>query len=325
MELGQFYTTSNPFKHPRMSRWLRERGAGVKWLEPFAGSNNIVHMVREVVPGANFTSYDVEPGAKDVRRRDTLRSYPKGFDVVVTNPPYLAKNSARRRGYTGAVTTMGEWDDLYLRCMDECVRGTRYVAGIIPESFITSGKLRNRLEFVISLNQKMFDDTEHPVCLAVFSEEESDDFEVWVGERRIGSWSEIAGDSLSQVQAVKMEFNNKSGRIGLMAVDNTKGPSIAFVHGRDIPAAEIKHSSRHRTRIHVPGLAKLSKEEIEKVIRTANEELLDWRGRTGDVLMSPFMGLREDGVYRRRLDYATGAKLLTLAGERHGWLEQGGR
>jgi hypothetical protein len=318
IELGQFYTIGNPFNHPRMTAWLQARGVGCRWLEPFAGANNIVMMVQEILPGVSFTSYDIEPGAKGVRKRDTLGSYPRGFDVVVTNPPYLARNSARRRGYNSALATMGEWEDLYLKCLETCLKGTKFVAAIIPESFITSGKLRERLEFVVSLNEKMFDDTEHPVCLAVFGEKASNDFEVWVGDELIGLWSQIAKDEILSVKPLKMKFNDKKGSIGLQAVDNTKGPSIRFVEGRNIPAGEIKHSSRHRTRIRVPQFEKLDREELVALIETANQEIEAWRGRTGDVLMSPFMGLREDGVYRRRLDYATGAKLLTWAAKQHG-------
>jgi len=323
-ELGQFYTTTNPFKHPQMLRWLQERGAGARWLEPFAGANNIVRMVQEVLPGSVFVSYDIEPGAKGVQQRDTLTAYPQGFDAVVTNPPYLARNSARRRGLTTALEVMGEWEDLYLRCLEECLAHTKHVAAIIPESFIVSGAHRERLECVISLNEKMFDDTEHPVCLAMFSENRTGDFEVWVGTRRVGMWSDLTEDGLGETRAASMRFNDKKGRIGLMAVDNTKGASIEFVHGTSIPAEEIKHSSRHRTRIHVAGFAKLGKTELAEIIETANEVLAEWRERTGDVLMSPFMGLREDGVYRRRLSYATAAKILTVAGERLGYFTSEG-
>jgi len=314
VELGQFYTTANPFTHPRARRWIEEIGPGKKWLEPFAGANHIVHMINAIAGEQRWESFDIEPGDPTVHQRDVLADFPQGFDVVATNPPYLAKNSARRRGYTKALTVMGEWDDLYLRCIDTCLRHVPHVAAIIPESFIANGKLRERLDFVISLNQIMFTDTEHPVCLAVFGPQDRDDFEVWVGERLIGTWGGITERGTFRSRgATMMRFNDPRGKVGLLAVDNTREESIRFVPAREVPKTEIKHSSRHRTRIHVPGLTKRNSVEVGEVLDEANRILARWRRGTGDVLLSPFMGLREDGYYRRRLDYATAGSILGQA------------
>lgn len=313
IELGQFYTKTNPFTHPRVSKWLREVSQHELWLEPFAGAGNIVSMIDSTIGERNWTCYDIAPGAENVQERDVLKSFPTGFDVVVTNPPYLAKNSARRKGYDAVLTTMEPWDDLYMKCIDTCLRNAPHVAAIIPESFIASGVLRERLRFVVSLNQGMFTDTEHPVCLAVFGPRKTSDFTVWVGRRRIGTWREIdRRGSLPDVDG-QYRFNDPKGRLGLQAVDNTVQASIKFVPGGNIPAGEIKHSSRHRTRISVPDLQRADSEKLGRVIEVANGLVDKWRRETGDVLMSPFMGLRSDGVYRRRLDYATAARLLQAA------------
>ena len=45
----------------------------------------------------------------------------------------------------------------------------------------------------------------------------------------------------------------------------------------------------------------------------ANQLLETYRTQTHDVLMTSFKGLRQDGKYRRRLDYATARALLDLA------------
>lgn len=313
IELGQFYTKTNPFTHPRVRKWLREISHSELWLEPFAGAGNIVSMIDSTIGERNWTCYDIAPGAEYVEERDVLKSFPTGFDIVITNPPYLAKNSARRKGYGAALEAMKPWDDLYMKCIDTCLSNVPHVAAIIPESFIVSGALRERLRFVVSLNQDMFADTEHPVCLAVFGPRRTKDFTVWVGERRIGTWTEIGRlGSLPEVNG-RYHFNDPRGRIGLQAVDNTVEASIAFMPGRNIPASEIKHSSRHRTRIKVPELQGTDTETLGRIIATANEKMDKWRRDTGDVLMSPFMGLRSDGVYRRRLDYATASRLLQAA------------
>lgn len=317
IELGQFYTAANPFEHPRVRRWLKEMGNGGKWLEPFAGANHIVVMIEATAGTRNWRSFDIEPGAEDVEKRDVLARFPQGFDVVATNPPYLARNSARRRGYTKALEVMGAWEDLYLRCLEECLTHVGHVAAIIPESFIGSGHFRNRLRFVVSLTQEMFTDTEHPVCLAVFGPETGDDFEVWSGTRLVGAWSEISAHALTEkrdgTKRRSLRFNDKRGKIGLHAVDGTTKASIRFTRRDEVEASEIKHSSRHKTRIHVPSLRNADDATLEAVITEANRILGRWRKNTGDVLMSPFMGLREDGMYRRRLDYTNAAAILSEA------------
>lgn len=320
VELGQFYTAANPFGHPRVRRWLNELGSGGQWLEPFAGANHIVTMIEATAGARNWRSFDIDPGAEGVEERDVLAHFPQGFDVVATNPPYLARNSARRRGYTKALETMGEWEDLYLRCLEECLANVKHVAAIIPESFIGSGHFRNRLRFVISLTQEMFTDTEHPVCLAVFGPETEVDFEVWSGERLVGTWSRISAHAFTEkrggTKRRAMRFNDKRGKIGLHAVDGTEKASIRFTRRDEVAAGEIKHSSRHKTRIHVPSLRDADDATLEAVIAEANRILTRWRKHTGDVLLSPFMGLRSDGMYRRRLDYANAAAILTEAVER---------
>lgn len=313
VEHGQFYTTTNPFTHPAFISWLAAIPSGARFLEPFAGANNIVSMVKEVRPDSTWASFDIEPAAPEVVMQDTLASFPVGYDVVITNPPYLARNSARRRGMDAAVTRMADWDDLYLFCLEQCLAHSAKVAAIIPESFIARGELTERLSFVISLNTKMFDDTEHPVCLAVFDPVASPSFDVYIGERCVGTWDEVCTRGALADHAYTIRFNDPRGNVGLVAVDGTNGPSIQFCAATQIKASEIKHTSRHRTRIDIPAMRKLSALERGIVIGIANEHLSHWRENTGDVLLSPFMGLRKDGVYRRRLDYTTAGKIIAGA------------
>ena len=117
---GQFYTISNPFELNVFVKWLRSiKGIDEEiFLEPFAGANNIVEMIQEL--GCNkyqkWDCYDICPAEDNkvpefvVKNRDTIDNFPTGYRIAITNPPYLAKNSATRRGldYAG-----GEYNDLY--------------------------------------------------------------------------------------------------------------------------------------------------------------------------------------------------------------------
>src|SRR3546814_1893314 len=120
---GQFFTITNPFEHPAFLAWAKRADIkNKKLLEPFAGANHLVKMLDELELLGSWASFDIEPKAPGVRSRDTLKSFPSGYDVVVTNPPYLAKNSATRLGFSFPET---HYDDLYKLAIDRCLSGAR--------------------------------------------------------------------------------------------------------------------------------------------------------------------------------------------------------
>lgn len=322
IHLGQFYTQTNPFVHPRFQQWLNSipKLGSRRFLEPFGGANNIVKMILDIesrISEKNWSSFDIQPQAQaenrvpqvKVSRRDCIRSFPLGYDVAVTNPPYLAKNSATRKG---AKIDFENFGDLFELSLSRTLQSCPWVAAIIPESFITRELFQDRLEFVISLNEPMFDDTEFPVCLAVFSPEATADFELWIGDEFIGLYSQLKSQQrkLDAARKVKAVFNDPNGILGLRAIDSTKGASIEFVPGVDVPSSRIRNTSRSLTRITFPGL---KAKDLDKFIEIANKELRTYRNATKDVFLTSFKGLRQDGRYRRRLDWSTSSKILNLA------------
>ena len=319
-EKGQFFTTTNPFSGVAFTAWMRNANAESKTseiIEPFAGSNNIVKMVRDVGILNSWQSFDIDPPQKNaandvpVQKLDTISNFPKNYKIAITNPPYLAKNSpAAKKSYAG-----GEYDDLYKKCIHVMLENVDYVAAIIPETFIRQGCFRDRLWAVVSLTCKMFDDTEHPVCLALFvprSEKTDEDFQVWKNDVLLGRISEL--QQFLDVPTInkKWKFNVPDGKIGIKCADGKKQASIKFVPGIEIPSDEIKHSSRHNTRISIEGF---TDEEISLVIQKANIILNLRRTKTSDVFMTAHRGLRDDGQYRRRLDFAQAREILNLAAQ----------
>lgn len=316
---GQYFTVGNPFVLPAFRNWFQATPAlsspHPTLLEPFAGANNIVRLMREAGYDYSWACYDIDPPAPSsegftVHRQDTLANFPSGFDIVITNPPYLARNSAVRRGLPYPQT---RYDDLYKHALDITLSHTPWVAAIIPESFITSRLFHDRLAAVISLTSQMFDDTEHPVCLALFSPAQvlsSTDFELYDQDNFLGMYKSLSS-VLRPVPsgAVAWKFNDPQGVIGLNGVDNNKRASILFVPGSSIPSSSIKHSSRAKTRISgIP-----SDIDPAELIECANDLLAQYRVRTHDMMMTSFKGLRSDGRYRRRLDFAAARNLLDHA------------
>lgn len=305
-ELGQYYTEGNPFKNPLFMEWFGLLPNGCNLLEPFAGANYIVKSVKEVGITNSWSCFDIEPNENNVcseykvEKRDSINDFPKGFIATITNPPYLAKNSATRRKIAFPDT---KYDDLYKVCVDLMLSHCPYVAAIIPESFITSGEFLARLYGVISITDKIFADTECPVCLALFTPKGTErGIKVYSNNTYLGTLEELQKCKVAGcIPNINWVFNDKNGNIGVKAVDSQKTADCKFFVGEKISPEDIKVSSRAFTRIS--GLPK--EIDREEFIKRCNQALAEYRVTTNDILMTPFKGLRKDGKYRRRLDFKT--------------------
>ena len=311
--LGQYYTTSNPFSHIVFKKWWNSipDKEDLIILEPFSGANNIIKSIQEVGIKNRWAAYDIQPPNElvvdvPVIENDSFKNYPKGFKVAITNPPYLAKNSATLRGLDYPVS---KFDDLYKHSLDIMLENNEYIAVIIPESFITANLFQDRLHSVISLNSKMFEDTEHPVCLALFNPKATENFDVFNINTRIGDYKLIKSKMFSSETKYNWKFNDPKGNIGVYCVDSTGNQKARFVLGKEIDSDTIKPSSRAITRIS--GLP--SEVDLVEFVNLLNDKLEEFREATGDVLLTAFKGLRADGNFRRRLDYKTIRKLLDEA------------
>lgn len=290
---GQFYTVNNPFAHRAFRQWARLASLPISTiLEPFAGCNSLIDHLKKMKLCGNYTAFDIEPTATSVKKRNTLRRFPRGYDVCITNPPWLAKNSATGRGLAFPDTP---YDDLYKFSVARCLEHCGYLAALVPESFIRSGLFHDRLYSFISLTKPIFADTTHPVGLALFLPKATPHIIVYSGSKRVGRLADIEKRRPHANGKRKVIFNAPNGDLGLIAVDDTHGASIRFCHPREIEDYEIGNTSRYITRLVVVG------ESVS--IGALNDALHKFREVTCDVLMTPYRGLRKDGKYRRRLDW----------------------
>lgn len=293
---GRYYTAGNPFGHPAFLAWAepaRLRYSTV--LEPFAGANSLIERLREMGLCKAFASFDIAPAHPDVQRRDTLADFPAGYDVCVTNPPWLARNSATSRGLAFPDT---RHDDLYKVALETALARCPFVAALVPESFIRAGLFHDRLFAFISLTADMFADTGHPVGLALFDDSigHPDRIQVWSGEDYVGDMAQLTSRRPSPLpDGAEVRFNDPFGNVGLIAVDNTTEASIRFCDGRELAGYAVKPSGRAITRMFVDGAVRIAE---------WNDALAAFRVETHDVLMTCFKGIRKDGMYRRRCDWA---------------------
>ncbi len=322
---GQFYTTVNPFIYEAFTSWIKliDNFNDETILEPFAGANNIVKMIDDLGYNNKWKCYDLFPNNNSssfskfiIEKRDVLYDYPQGYRIVITNPPYLSKSSASRNKIP---FIYDKYDDLYKFCVETMLDNNDYVAAIIPESFITQDIFHRRLYSIISINTRMFDDTACPVCLSMFITEkkkdelqlDNNDFLLYKGNHFIGKFSDVTLEldkyTVNDANCNRWKFNAPDGEIGLFGADNCKTKSIKFVNGDKIDPKEITVSSRIITKIK--GLPYTV--NVDEFVSEANTNLNSLRSATHDTLLTSFKSLREDGEYRRRLDYRLARIILS--------------
>ena len=300
---GIYYTTlHNPFAYPAFTSWAREHQIQKEViLEPFAGANNLIARLQELGLCKRYQSYDLYPQSPKVHPRDTLSDYPTGYRVCITNPPWLYKSSASRRGLPFPKTA---FNDLYKHCLALCLEHSPYVAALIPASFLQANLFRQRLAKVIFIHKKLFSYTEHPVCLALFQEDAVKDTQIYLDDERIGTLGELESHLPKCTSSRPIQFNAVQGTLGFISIDNNTNPSIRFCHGDVLRHHAIKVSSRAITRI-------CGIDVTARLLDRLNERIAHLRTRTHDVFLTAFKGLRKDGKYRRRMEYRLARDIIT--------------
>ncbi len=307
-EIGSFYTQGNPFIYKSFRNWVTRIDTQRVILEPFAGEGHICELISRSGHELSWDLFDVDTSLRNVKHRDCLADFPTGYQACITNPPYLSLHFAKRKGISVDLREFNGLQSLYQVAIDRALKNCDFVAMIIPESFITSGLFRERLESVTSLPEPMFSDTEMPVCLALWGPDAVPETEIWRKDEFLGSVASLLDIKEPTACSRRITFNRLDGSVGLRAIDNSREPSIAFCLASDIPNQHVKPSARLLTRIHVDQL-----EYPEEVIEEANRRLNIWRKSTQDLQLTAFKGMRKDGNFRRRLDYANARRFLSEA------------
>lgn len=317
---GQYFTKGNPFIYQPFIKWFEQALLNSKnkvLLEPFAGSNSITILLNEALKKSyNWDCFDIDPESNEenltnypIKIQDVLLNFPTGYNIAITNPPYLAKNSATRRNIHFPYK---KYDDLYKFCLETMLNNVDYVAAIIPESFIVQNIFHERLDSVISLKGKMFEDTDCPVCLALFSKEITENFKIYSNEEFIGTFYDLQKiNKINNFEKHFLKFNEPNGEIAVFAVDNHIEESIFFTEGHKVLSEKIKDTSRSITRIKIS--SDFTKNQIRDIIDISNNILKEKRNKTNDVFMTAFKGMRKDGKYRRRLDFNQIRSILNFA------------
>lgn len=320
---GQFFTThdawlAEPIREFLSFAFLDQAGAGHarSVLDPFAGDG---HLLQTVAEQFGVETHGLDIANPKFKRNDSLRRIPnKAHSVIVTNPPYLANHSAKRKGVSKLVASYFEIsprDNLYKIALDRCLAEADYVVAIIPETFLLSNYPKDRLALALVIEGDLFADTSAPAVVACFGPNHVlGAGNVYVANRHIGTLDSILALRGDGGRAGKpATFNVPDGRIGLRAVDQSDDKTfIEFMAAKDFDynPSSIKVSSRLLTYLEVPGLADA---DIDRVVLAANAELARIREASADLVLAPFKGNTKLGRRRRRLDFELAREIISRA------------
>ena len=324
VSLGSFYTTKSGWLTNEVRAFLEKALAESKGclLDPFAGDGHLLEAIKsDPVLGrlvSQATGFDIQGDTFPFN--DSLVAIPNPQRAaIVTNPPYLANHSAKRKGVDQLVAKyfdVSTQKNLYRIALEKALESADYVVAIIPETFLLSTFPKHRLELAVVIQDSLFGDTDAPALVACFTKESCPDAHIFTGNQNIGNLSEILALRESTATKHTIVFNDRNGRIGLRAVDGSDGKSpIAFVAARDFeyPSDSVAVSSRLMTYLD---LSHLGDSDIPRVISVANAELNRIRKASGDLVLAPFKGNDRNGRRRRRLDYALARRILNHAAQK---------
>lgn len=317
---GQYFTRMNVFQHRKFREWfeglieLISKREGI--LEPFVGDGSICGFF----PEYKFHKYDIEPRTEDTIEQDTLQDFPKGYSVCITNPPYISKKTSTMRNLN---LDFGKYDNLYLTALEKILSNCEYAAVIIPLSYINKlqkGLFRDRCDAFISLPYKVFEDTDFPVALVLFSPVSDGCPIIYDGDDCVGTLCELEYHDLWMYDRVKtdIKFNDSDGQLMFRLVDGTGDSRICCFqphHG-----FQTKYSDRFIVRVKINAPV----EDFDRLCEIINEVISDYRTNTNDMLITSEFGLRKDGKFRRRLDFKRARRIIKRALEIYGE-EQGTR
>ena len=309
VNLGQYFTIKNTWLKPQIKDFLKNINIeGV--LDPFAGQGDLLNIAKEL--GFKKTiGYDID---KNLRWEinDSLKYIPSTNYIVITNPPYLAKNSAKvKKSPSYKYFENNSFTDLYQIALKRCLESHNYVVAIVPESFLLSNLFTTRLYSVTVLEDNPFIDTDCPVCVACFNKDKIEETLVYKDDLFVDTLQNLKNKILIPNSNIKMRFNAPNGQIGVRSVDGlNNNDKIHFCLPNELnyPLNNIKHSSRSITVVKID-----TDKDIIRIIERANIILEKFREDTHNLLLSPFKGNNREGKRRRRLDYRTARAILEKA------------
>jgi len=310
-ELGQYFTKKDLWLKPQIKRFIHSYKFKTV-VDPFAGNGDLLNLAKEL-GFSELIGFDIDPKLNwDLN--DSLVKIPKVENaIVITNPPYLAKNSAKRSNSKNyRYFKNNNYEDLYQLAITKVLENYSGAVFIIPETFIRTNLFIQYIEHITILEENLFEDTECPICIVCFRRNKTlfnnMVYDIYKNDLFICDSYEIKHrlERYKPKKRYPIKFNIQNGNLGLRAVDGIDPYNrIKFCLPEELYyEKEIKESSRSITLIQTG--FKINKDFINLV----NYYLEDYRARTHDIFLAPFKNNNKAGQRRRRLDYKLARDLI---------------
>lgn len=311
-ELGQFFTKKTVWLKPQVAEFILNSQCHIAY-DPYAGNGDLLNVAKKL-GFSKIKGLDID-STLNWELNDSLVHIPSLADaVIITNPPYLAKQSATRKNIdVKKYFANTYYNDIYLLALDKMIDACQKVVAIIPESFINSNyKKKNLLHSVTILEENPFTDTDCPVCVACFDgiQKSLDKIKIYKNSQYINNLLNIENLKIKPLNDINIIFNDKKGWLGLRAIDSTDDKTfIKFSYKNELNydfENKIKVSSRHMTLIDI----QIPDSKKSALINESNIIINKLRKDSADVLFTPFMGNTKKGIRRRRLDFTLARAIL---------------
>lgn len=310
-DLGQYFTRNDIWLKPQIKDFMLNSGVS-SVLDPFCGNGDLLKVARDL-GFKNCVGYDID-STLNWKINDSLKYIEKTDALILTNPPYLAKNSAKRRKSPSYKYFDGNnYSDLYLIALDRILDSSEKSVVIIPESFLQTGLFCERLHSLTVIEDNPFIDTECPVCVACFDDREKDANEVAIFKNNefLFTMDELNRMRKKPKNTLPLTFNDKEGQVGIRCIDGVQVNNNICYSKPDKLNYDLNKICTSSRSITVVGVE--TDKSIEKLISTANDILYDYREKTKDLLLCAFKGNQTDNSRRRRLDFATARAIMEEA------------
>lgn len=316
IKLGQFFTKDSLWLKPQVIDFISKSGCTIAY-DPFAGGGDLLKASQNILHFQNVKGLDIDESLQwDIN--DSLLSIPHIDNaIIITNPPYIAKQSASRKKIDlSKYFNLTTYDDVYLIALDKMLEAQHNVVAIIPESFLNSSyKQKNLISSITVLEENPFEDTENPVCVVCFDHvpKSLDKVMIYKNNQLINSLEGINKIRIEPDNKVKIIFNTLKGWLGLRAVDSTDDKTfINFDFKGNFKydwENNIKVSSRHFSLIDLDVPESKRKDFIDE----CNKIIKQLRVESCDILLTPFKGNTKKGIRRRRLDFRLARAIMEQA------------
>ena len=315
IKLGQFFTKGTEWLKPHIKNFILNSKCSTAY-DPFAGAGDLIK-ISELYGIKNIEGLDIDKNLK-WKINDSLKKIPSIDNaIIITNPPYLAKQSATRKKMDlSEYFNDSIYTDLYLIALDKMIEAQKYIVAIIPESFINSSfRSKNLLSSITVLEENPFNDTNVPVCIVCFDgiPKKNEKIKVYKNSDFKNNLANIESVRIKPKNSIKIIFNDLNGWIGIRAVDGADDKTFIHFDFRERINynwnEKIKKSSRHYTLVNI----RIEMDKKLDFINCCNYILKDIRKKSEDTILTPFMGNTKQGVRRRRLDFKLARAIMETA------------